>query len=94
MNLKKVIPLKSVPIKLNPDDPYYQNIYNVRIENENGSQNGLFGWCVICRKEANFYCKDFRVPICSLNCKKIHFEHTGLIIKNYKNIYSYKYRIT
>jgi brefeldin A-inhibited guanine nucleotide-exchange protein len=39
------------------------------IRNENDIPAGLFGWCTICRKSANFYCKEKRIPICSYECK-------------------------
>jgi len=57
-----------VPHELDPDDPKYQraiSILKTAIANEQDYPAGLFGWCNKCRKTANFYCKDLRVPICS-----------------------------
>ena len=31
--------------------------------------SGKFGWCVICKERANFYCVKTRLPVCSLKCK-------------------------
>ena len=30
---------------------------------------GKFGWCIMCRGQANLYCKDTRHPVCSFECK-------------------------
>lgn len=38
------------------------------IENKNANP-GLFGFCYVCRQPARFYCKEQRIPICSLECK-------------------------
>lgn len=32
-------------------------------------QPGLFGFCHVCRRPARFYCKEYRMPICSFECK-------------------------
>lgn len=32
-------------------------------------KSGKFGWCINCRKQANYYCKINRVPVCSFDCK-------------------------
>ena len=42
--------------------------------NEQGHENGKFGWCVSCRKAANLYCKHFRYPVCSFECKQSHIK--------------------
>ena len=38
--------------------------------NENNEKNGKFGWCIICRQKANYYCKNYRVPVCGYRCKQ------------------------
>jgi hypothetical protein len=38
------IPLRSVPLILNPDDPKYRALNRVPLENEKGTQAGYFGW--------------------------------------------------
>lgn len=45
--------------------------------NEKGDDKGKFGWCFICRNKADFYCKDLRLPICSILCKKKLGEMDG-----------------
>lgn len=47
-------------------------VYRVSTENENSEINGKFGWCVRCRKPADYYCKQTRVPVCSFECKNRH----------------------
>ena len=42
-----------------------------KIDNEYAYICGFFGWCNICRKESDHYCKDIRVPVCSYICKNI-----------------------
>lgn len=39
------------------------------IKNEKGHSPGAFGWCVVTRNPAPFYCKEKRVPICSIEAK-------------------------
>ena len=36
--------------------------------NEIKAPNGLFGWCFVCRSEADFYSVKFRVSICGHDC--------------------------
>ncbi|CAD8196568.1 unnamed protein product [Paramecium octaurelia] len=43
--------------------------------NEIQQPAGYFGYCLMCRKSANLYCKDHRVPICSFFCKRRHQEY-------------------
>ena len=38
---------------------------NEALLNERGLPNGKTGWCFVCRRAANQYCKDTRIPICS-----------------------------
>ena len=51
------------------------------IQNELGFKAGLFGWCTICRKEANYYCKEKRVPICSYECKLKNLDNLDKFFK-------------
>ncbi|CAG9330937.1 unnamed protein product [Blepharisma stoltei] len=71
----KNIPIRSVPYMLDPDDPSYKAIVQVEEINEDGIPAGKFGWCVVCRKAANFYCKDMREPVCSEACKKSNLRN-------------------
>ena len=70
-----MIPIRSVPYILNPDDPYYRKLRVVYIHNEAGVLRSKFGWCVICRNTADLYCKDTRDPICSKRCKDLHLKN-------------------
>ena len=67
--------IRSVPYVLDPDDETYKKVILVTVNNEDGISSGKFGWCVICRKTADFYCKDSRDPICSEACKKSHMKN-------------------
>jgi brefeldin A-inhibited guanine nucleotide-exchange protein len=66
--------------------PYstYAKLSNPCVENERGFISGNFGWCFICRNKADFYCKESRYPICSLECKLKLYEEDEKIIK-YQN---------
>lgn len=44
------------------------------IKNELGVTSGKFGWCIVCRGQANLYCKDTRHPVCSFECKQKHIN--------------------
>ncbi len=68
------IAIRSVPLFHESDDPKYKNVVLVKINNERDITSGKFGWCVMCRNAAPFFCKDTRVPVCSVDCKKKHFE--------------------
>jgi brefeldin A-inhibited guanine nucleotide-exchange protein len=46
----------------------------VDIKNEHGITAGKFGWCIVCRGQANLYCKDTRHPVCSYECKQKHMN--------------------
>lgn len=48
--------------------------------NEKGLEKGRFGWCFVCRAKAEFYCKDLRLAICSIACKKKLAEMDGSYI--------------
>ena len=67
-SIKNIIPL--VP-KSDSDfyKPVFRKIKFLQIMNENNFVCGFFGWCYICRKTANFYAINHRVPICSFSCK-------------------------
>ena len=69
---------------MSADDPSYRKIVKVDILNEFNSKSGDFGWCIECRKTANFYCKDLRLPICSLVCKKKYLKSLEYVNKTYE----------
>ena len=35
---------------------------------------GKYGYCVVCSKPANFFCKETRAPVCSMEHKLIHLQ--------------------
>ncbi|KAM3147892.1 hypothetical protein pb186bvf_000220 [Paramecium bursaria] len=47
---------------------------DIQYTNEKEVINGTFGWCILCRESAEFYCKENRVPICSFICKRKYVE--------------------
>ena len=65
---KNIIPL--IPKKESDFlKPIFKKLKASDIYNENGFPSGFFGWCNICRKTANHYCIEHRLPICSYVCK-------------------------
>lgn len=56
-------------MNLDADDPAYRDLESPDLVNEDGVWAGLFGWCVVCRRSADLYCKDVRDPICCKECK-------------------------
>ncbi|CAD8099384.1 unnamed protein product [Paramecium sonneborni] len=67
------IPIASVPQAWEAEDIKYKNYIEVKVI-DNGITSGKFGWCILCRQPAPYFCKDTRVPVCSVPCKKKHFE--------------------
>ena len=64
-NINSLVPKKT--------SDFYKNIFRAirapEIYNDDMFPSGLFGWCYICRKTANHYCIEYRLPICSFICK-------------------------
>lgn len=71
-------PLRSVPAKLDPDDPLYQSVPQVFVNNDEGFVSGKFGWCSVCRKPADYYCLESRDPVCTETCKKLHLKNLDM----------------
>lgn len=69
-----LVPERVVPQVLDPSDPQYLNEIEIECSNEQGEKAGRFGWCITCRKTANYYCKDSRLPICSPECKVAYIK--------------------
>lgn len=81
---KEAFPSKAINCKLIPqkfDDFTQFNLVEEQIEsfNELGEKNGRTGWCWVCRGGANFYCKELRLPICSIGCKRKLIEMNGIV---------------
>lgn len=72
-----LVPRLLVPPSLDPDDKQYQTEIEVQVKNEEGHLNGRFGWCVVSRKPANYYCKESRLPVHDLECKLKYLEIEG-----------------
>lgn len=68
------VQLKSVPQKIAKEEASSKSkkTPQVDIKNEHGIPAGKFGWCIVCRNQANLYCKDTRHPVCSYECKQKH----------------------
>ena len=64
--------LENLQLRVIPKDQRRRKKVNISIDlpNEKGIDWGKFGWWMVCRKEANLYCKDTLYPICSLDCKQ------------------------
>ncbi len=74
------IPLKAVPLNLDSNNPAYRFPIKAQIENEVNELAGYFGWCTMCRSQANLYCKETRVSVCSLECKIAHLKELSQIL--------------
>lgn len=72
--LLKTLSIKGVPLTLEADSMAFRNLIKPQIENELGKEAGYFGWCIMCRSSANLYCKETRVPVCSIDCKLQHYQ--------------------
>lgn len=68
------ITLRAVPLKVKKEEQKIKKQVQVDIKNENGIPCGKFGWCIVCRSQANLYCKDTRHPVCSFECKQKHMN--------------------
>ena len=77
-NLLKKLPLKAVPLSLDADSSAFRTLIKADIENENFETAGYFGWCIMCRARANIYCKETRVPVCSVECKIHHQKELSI----------------
>ena len=49
-------------------------------DNYTSDDRGRFGWCVVCDKSADYFCRKSRDPVCSVDCKKLNFVRIGLIL--------------
>ncbi|KAL4432129.1 hypothetical protein ABPG74_014383 [Tetrahymena malaccensis] len=84
-NQTNIIPLLCVPpINQETTEVYTQTI-QVSVENENNQVSGKYGWCFICRKTANFYCRETRVAICCPECKQKHVKEIEDIFQMQSN---------
>ena len=78
-SIKNIIPL--VPKKKSDfDKPIFRKLKAPEIYNEIAYPSGFFGWCNICRKTANHYCIEHKIPICSFVCKNyLYLEERQLL---------------
>lgn len=53
--------------------------------NEKCSLNGQFGWCFICREQANYFSIKARLPICSHECSATLEIIKEKMSQSYKN---------
>ena len=51
----------------------------------NETQPGYFGWCYICRKPCDYYDRETRLPVCSIQCKRCIRQETRNITKHFHN---------
>lgn len=66
----------TVPQSGDKPAPLYSRFFSLVAVNERREAAGKFGWCFMCRKKADFYCKDHRRPVCGKGCKD---SLTGLL---------------
>ena len=69
-----MIPLRTVPLVQDINKQIYKKVNSIKVSllNERDIENGTFGWCFVCRKKAELYCRDSRIPLCSAECKDKH----------------------
>ena len=78
-------------IPKNEDDfkkPEFRFLNSFKTFNEKNIENGFFGWCYVCRKSANFYDRNLKLPICSYFCKE-KLENEEEKLKIYFKKFSY-----
>ena len=68
--------------------PEYRFLKAFKMFNENNIENGFFGWCYVCRKTANYYDRNLKLPICSYSCKE-KLENEEEKLKIYFKKFSY-----
>lgn len=67
-------PMFAAPKDIDSLNENYSNLTPSVAKNEAEEQAGLFGWCVMSRKPANFYCKESRMPVASMDDKIAFLE--------------------
>ena len=72
------ISIFTVPLTVAQQSPLYTRLFKLNLKNEKREICGKFGWCYMCRKTADFYCKDNRRPICSKDCKSNLINFLGI----------------
>lgn len=72
--LDQLVPIEVVPAAGCLNQQCYNRVISVNSLNEQNIRAGRFGWCFLCRKSANLYCKETRVPVCSVTCKISHLR--------------------
>lgn len=57
------LPELLVPPQIGVVPVNYLDLPPITSSNEDDQEPGMFGWCVVSRKPANYYCKESRLPI-------------------------------
>lgn len=48
----------------------------LKIDSDMSSQpKSKYGFCLMCSKPADYYCKDTKIPVCGSECKKAHLNY-------------------
>lgn len=83
--LKLLIPFNCVPPIGQEHLGAYTHTIPTSIPNELGEISGKFGWCFECRESADYFCKDYRIAVCSAACKKAHMNrlHEIALLESY-----------
>ena len=103
INIKNINNGKSL-IPIIPKDPseinLIKNLYLPKISNEYSYPSGFFGWCIICRKTANYYSIKYRLPICFFHCRDILYKEDfqfqklrSNLVKDYPDMFKYFFQI-
>ena len=81
---RNIIPL--IPKKESDfNKPIFRLIKSPEIYNEYSYPSGFFGWCNICRKTANHYSIEHRLPLCTFVCKNYLLLEEKQLINLKKN---------
>ena len=102
-NIKNINNGKSL-IPIIPKDPseiyLMKSLSQPKIYNEYAYKSGFFGWCYICRKPANYYSINFRLPVCFFQCRnillneQIQFQKLrSNLITDYPEMFKYFFQI-
>jgi hypothetical protein len=75
--VKGRLALSTVPAVSGSESGSNEAVIKVQLKNEKGELNGTFGWCIVCRQSADYFCKQTKLPICSLKCKNGNLELLG-----------------
>ena len=64
-------------------DSYSHQLINKTVLLHQSSDEGKYGWCIVCDSPANYHCMQTRDPICSWKCKRENLKRIDFITNNH-----------